>query len=152
MSEPLLLPFPLDVEIPAWCQQGTLAYCFSLSEATPSNNVVKNMHWMAYRKLRQMWRVRMFSQGLRGRLPERTLSRAALVIVRRCAGSLDWDNAYGGLKPVLDTLVQKTSKNPDGLGLVLDDSPRHMPYPPFLQQLPAPRGQGTTDILVFELP
>lgn len=136
---------------PAWCDGKPLAFEFEIQEETPSNNVIKGMHWQAYRQLRQRWRVRVLSRGLQGRKPETCLQKAALVVERHCAGELDWDNAYGGLKPLLDCLVQKTSRNPDGLGLVADDSPRHMPFPPFVLQLPAKRGEGKTRVRVYDL-
>lgn len=143
---------PSDLEVPAWCASGRLAYSFQIPLETPSNNAIKGMHWMAYRTLRQRWRVQVLVHGLAGTRPAQPLPRSALVVVRRCAGVLDWDNAYGGLKPVLDTLVAASTRNPDGLGLVADDSPRHMPYPPFLLQRPALRGAGSTHVAVFELP
>lgn len=141
----------LDIELPAWCVGRPLVYCLRLPKETPSNNSIKQMHWMAYRQLRCWWK-----QKLLARLPARqqrpaTLESSALVVVRRCAGQLDWDNAYGGLKPVLDCLVAATPRNPDGLGLVRDDSPRHMPYPPLMLQRAAPPGAGSTELLVFEL-
>ena len=93
----------------------------------------------------------MLSKALYGSKPVSPLQQAALVVERHCAGELDWDNAYGGLKPLLDCLVRKTSRNPDGLGIVVDDSPRHMPYPPFVQQVPAKRGEGKTVIAIYDL-
>ena len=145
------LVLPADMEVPYWCAGKALAFSFELPEPTPSNNTIKEMHWHAYRKLRLMWKLKVLSRALGGGRPERPLARAALVIGRRCAGELDWDNAYGGLKPLLDCLVQKTKRNPDGLGMVMDDSPRHMPYPPFVQQLPALRGDGSTHVAIFDL-
>lgn len=138
--------------LPPWCTSATLAYSFRLNSETPSNNVIKSMHWMKYRNLRMMWRIWVLSQGLGGSLPkEGPIDRAALVIERHCSGLLDWDNAYGGLKPLLDCLVKKTSKNPQGLGLIEDDSPRHMPYPPVMFQRPAPPKKGFTIINIYNL-
>jgi hypothetical protein len=36
----------------------------------------------------------------------------------------DWDGLYGGLKPLLDTLVVSTKRNPHGLGVITDDNPK----------------------------
>jgi hypothetical protein len=91
-------------------------------------------------------------QALGSTRPEKPIEHSLLVIRRHCAGFLDWDNALGGLKPILDCLVAATDRNPDGLGLVRDDNPRSMPYPPFMQQVKAKRGEGYTEILVFEVP
>ncbi|WP_162571065.1 MULTISPECIES: hypothetical protein [unclassified Variovorax] len=105
----------------------------------------------AYMALRRLWTVKVFSRGLADRRPAAPLAQAALVVVRRSAGELDWDNAYGGLKPILDCLVVKSSKNPSGLGLVTDDSPKHMPYPPWVVQRSAPRGRGNVHFAIFGL-
>ena len=147
----LALVVPDDIEVPYWCLGKTLVHSFEIPEPSPSNNTIKELHYHAYRQLRLMWKVKVLSKGFPGGRPSTPIQRAALVVARRCAGMLDWDNAYGGLKPVLDCLVLKTKRNPDGLGVVVDDSPRHMPYPPFVQQLPAKRGDGSTHILVFDL-
>ena len=145
------LCLPEDLEVPYWCHGKTLVHSFELPEPSPSNNIIKELHYHAYRQLRLMWKIKMLSKGFPNGRPERPIEKAALVIGRRCAGQLDWDNAYGGLKPLLDCLVQRTKRNPDGLGVVVDDSPRNMPYPPFVQQLPAKRGDGSTHILIFDL-
>lgn len=138
-------------DTPSWCKGRPLVFDFELPEETPSNNVIKGMHYQAYRQLRRMWRVRVLGRGLGGVRPKQPLPRAALVVERHCAGELDWDNAYGGLKPLLDCLVQPSPRNPDGLGLVQDDNPRHMPYPPFVLQVRAARGRGRTRIRIYEL-
>lgn len=132
-------------------QGAVLAYAFTLSEPTPSNNLIKNMHFHEYRRLRLNWRLLVLAAlGRTARLPP--LERAFVVVTRNCAGAgLDWDNAYGGLKPLLDCLVAPSAKNPSGLGLIKDDSPKHMPFPPFIKQLPAPRGHGSTRVEIFAL-
>ena len=145
------LHVPSDMEVPYWCHGKTLVHSFELPEPSPSNNTIKELHFHAYRNLRLMWKLKMLSRAFPRGKPAEPIKKAALVIVRRCSGMLDWDNAYGGLKPLLDCLVVKTKRNPDGLGVVVDDSPRHMPYPPFVQQLPAKRGDGSTHIAIFDL-
>ncbi len=138
---------PLDV----WNVSGELRYELAFDEETPSNNVIKGMHFHAYKNLRRQWRLRVLA-ALKGRRPVEPIARSFLVVKRECAGGgLDWDNAYGGLKPMLDCLVQPSDKNPDGLGLIADDNPRNMPYPPFVQQLPAKPGKGRTTLYVYAL-
>lgn len=132
-------------------QSSRPAYVFELPFETPSNNVIKGMHWQKYRQLRGMWRIQVL-KALQGRRPPQPLNRAALAIERFSAGQLDWDNAYGGLKPLLDCLVAATPRNPDGLGILTDDSPGHMPYPPFVSQRKAPKGQGRTVVKIYEVP
>lgn len=137
--------------LPPWTGTLVPVYEFELPEPTPSNNVIKNMHWQAYRTLRRAWQLKVFMEGVKGRRPASPIQTAALLIERYSAGSLDWDNAYGGLKPLLDCLVAPSPKNPDGLGLILDDSPKHMPYPPLLLQYGAKRGEAKTRVRIFDL-
>ncbi len=125
-----------------------------LPEATPSNNVIKGLHYRVYQKTRQAWRARVADALLTAgyQLPAIPLARSHLEIERYSAGGgLDWDNAYGGLKPLLDCLVMPSAKNPDGLGLIADDNPKAMPLPPALTQHPAKRGEGRTVVRVYPL-
>lgn len=130
---------------------GTLRFQLSIPRETPSNNELRGMHFHAYKHLRRMWRMEVLAALGRNR-PTTPIQRAYLKVVRSCAGGgLDWDNVYGGLKPLLDCLVACTDKNPDGLGLIQDDGPKHMPFRPDVKQLSAKRGQGSTLIEVYEL-
>jgi hypothetical protein len=133
-----------------WSVKGKLRYELAFAVETPSNNTIKGMHFHAYRKLRKQWQA-MVLAGLKGRVPSKPLQKAFLVVERECAGSLDWDNAYGGLKPLLDCLVVPSERNPDGLGVITDDSPKHMPLPPFVEQIRAQRGQGKTRVFIYEI-
>jgi hypothetical protein len=135
-------------DLSGWCVRERLAMHLRFDRQSPSNNEIKGMHHFVYRDLRQEW-----SLEVRAALGKRVapkLTRAGLVLVRRCVGLLDWDNAYGGMKPILDCLVMRTDRNPSGWGIVADDSPRHIPSPPLLFQLPAKVGRGSLDILVFD--
>lgn len=129
----------------------TLKYEFSFDSETPSNNVIKNMHFQIYKKLRANWRAKLKAQllDLDNIAP---IEFAFLYVERHCAGGgLDWDNAYGGLKPVLDCLVLQSKRNPDGLGLITDDNPKNMPLPPFFVQSKAKKGMGKTILKIYEL-
>lgn len=130
--------------------RGKLRFELAFDIETPSNNTIKGMHFHVYRKLRQQWGLMVLAQ-LKGRRPDKPIQQAFVVVERACAGSLDWDNAYGGLKPLLDCLVTPSVRNPDGLGLIADDSPKHMPHPPYVGQVTAKRGQGKTRVLIYEL-
>ena len=125
-----------------------LIYELHLPAATPSNNAIKGMHFHAYKKLRNGWRASVLA-AIGGKVPVAAITRSALEIERYCAGSLDWDNAYGGLKPLLDCLVAPSARNPDGLGLIEDDSPRFMPDAPRVLQLPAKRGAGYAVVRIY---
>lgn len=135
--------------LPPWCDPARLAFVLHLDEASPSNNTIKAMHFRAYKKLREQ-----FAATVRDSLGDRQapqLEHSALFIVRRSAGTLDWDNALGGLKPILDCLVAPSSRNPSGLHIIQDDNPANMPYPPFMRQLKAKKGEGSTEVYVFEV-
>ena len=139
-----------DLPLP-WGVSGELKFQLELPCETPSNNVIKGMHFQVYRTTRRTWRL-MVQAALKGVRPAAPLEKSAIVVVRHCAGDLDWDNAYGGLKPVLDCLVLSSTRNPDGLGLIIDDNPKAMPYPPYVQQRRAKRGEGRTQIYIYALP
>lgn len=131
----------------------TLALCYvlELEGASPSNNEIKGMHFHVYRKTRQLWQKKVQEALSRCEaLPP--IDNAYLVIERYCSGSgLDWDNAYGGLKPILDCLVSASNKNPDGLGIIVDDNPKNMPYPPYIIQKSAKRGEGKLVVNIYRI-
>lgn len=140
-----------SLELDVWNLKGELRFELSLPVETPSNNVIKGMHFHAYKHLRRQWRL-MVLKALGDVLPEKPLEKSFLVVTRECAGSgLDWDNAYGGLKPLVDCLVTCSRRNPDGLGLIADDNPKTMPFPPFVKQMSAKPGQGRTKLQIYEL-
>jgi hypothetical protein len=134
----------------AWGWDGELRYELELPSETPSNNEIKGMHFHVYKKTRRDWRL-MVQAALKGMRPEKPIEKSGLIVIRRCSGVLDWDNAYGGLKPMLDCLVMSSDRNPDGMGLILDDNPKAMPFPPFLKQEKAKPKNGSTNVLIYEL-
>lgn len=123
-----------------------LLLTLDIPEATPSNNVNKGMHYRVYKNLRQHWADLVAEAIPRDFTPASgPLLRSLIYIERHSAGAgLDWDNAYGGLKPLLDCLVSKSERNPSGLGIIVDDSPKHMHEPPYIVQLSAKKGHGRT--------
>lgn len=129
----------------------SLRYSLFLPMETPSNNVLKGMHFHMYKKVRRDWRF-LVQAALVGQPKFEPISNAFLAINRCCSGGgLDWDNAYGGLKPLLDCLVVATPRNPDGLGLLVDDNPRNMPMPPYLTQGSAKPSKGFTKLFIYEI-
>lgn len=139
-------PAPLWPEAP-----GELRYVLTYAQETPSNNMLRGLHYHAYKHLRRAWHMSTL-QALGGApRPAMPLTRAFVVVQRYCAGELDWDNAMGGLKPLLDCLVAPSPRNPDGLGFIVDDSPRCLPYCPFMQQLPAARKRGKTIVWIYDM-
>lgn len=145
----------MTTNAPVWIPENAkLVYTLELSEATPSNNVIKGMHFFVYKKTRASWKAKVLSALAKQevQLPVAPLEKSFLAIYRFSAGGgLDWDNAYGGLKPLLDCLVVGTDKNPDGLGLISDDNPKKMPYPPFVQQVSAKKNNSSTIVQIYSL-
>lgn len=128
-----------------------LCYTLTLEGASPSNNEIKGMHFHVYRKTRKAWQLKV-QQAMSTYNIEKPIDNAYLVVERYCSGAgLDWDNAYGGLKPILDCLVSASNKNPDGLGIILDDNPKNMPYPPYIIQRSAKRGEGQLVIKIYRI-
>lgn len=100
-----------------------------------------------------MFRIKVFKAALGGVRPERVIDKCALVIERHAVRALDWDNVYGGMKPIFDCLVEKSKSSPDGLGLVANDDPRHMPFPPIIFQLKvSTKAEEKTVIKIYEIP
>lgn len=126
-------------------------YHLDLEDPSPSNNVIKSMHFHAYRKLRMDWAGKVL-RAIGRELPEKPLEKAGLVVVRHSGyGFLDWDNAYGGVKPLFDSLVCSSAKNPDGLGLIRDDNPVNVPESPIFIQQKSSRKEGRTEIFIYDL-
>ena len=95
---------------------------FSLAEPLPLLNEWQRMHWAA-RKRRQRdiaWEVRAnVSTGLS------PIERCLIIIDRRSRPPLpDLDGLAGSAKPLLDCLVLPSQRNPNGLGVIVDDNPK----------------------------
>lgn len=143
----------MSTQSPArWPESARLCYALLLPQATPSNNTLKELHFHAYKHLRRKWRSLVVESLGSAKAPRPPIEKAFLVVERHCAGGgLDWDNAYGGLKPLLDCLVAPSAKNPDGLGLIRDDNPENMPVPPFVTQHKASPGKSFMKVEIFDL-
>lgn len=141
---------PEKLILPYWLKRENLVYAFEYSSESPSNNTVREMHFAPYKKLREAWSYRTLAM-LGGKRPSEPLNQVGLLIVRFSSSELDWDNAYGGLKPILDGMVCATARNPSGLGLFRDDSPSFMPYPPFFVQASARENEGRLQLFIFTL-
>lgn len=108
------------------------------------------MHFHAYKKLRNCWHASVLA-AVGGKVPAAPFARSAMEIEPYCAGSFDWDNAYVGLKNLVDCLVAGSARNPDGLALIQDYSPEHMPAAPHMPQVAAKRGAGGTVVRIFSV-
>jgi hypothetical protein len=129
---------------------GRIHQRWRIPEASPSNNSLRGIHHREYQQLRRKWRTLLGGEPTRA--PGKPLTKARLEVFRHSPRSLDWDNAYGGLKPILDCLTCPGVRNPDGMGYLLDDSPAVLEQP-ILKQLPLNPGDktGWTEILLWDL-
>lgn len=87
--------------------------------------------------------------AIEGELYAAPLLCSAMEVAQYCAGRLDWDNAYGGLKPLKDCLVARSARNHDGLGLIQDDSPKFIPAAPHMTQVADKRGAGCIVVRIY---
>lgn len=83
-------------------------------------------------------------------LPRPPFARARVTVVRCSAGQLDADNAVASVKPLLDVLCVASGVHRHGVGIIEDDSPRHIDL--VVKQSDARRGEATTLVRVVELP
>lgn len=99
-----------------------MKFFLTLAERTPTLNVWQRMHWAQRRRLteRFAW---LLVQGNGGTRPPAPYKRCTVWVVRYSPSvEPDWDNLYGGLKPLLDCLVPCSKLHPFGLGYIEDDN------------------------------
>ena len=144
MTSIALLPAPRSVEF-------TLRAAFP-----PSGNELLRMHFRARKAAMEAIGWEVLAQISRqpgyasGRDPMR---RCALEIAWASPAFYDWDGMFSGLKPVLDTLVRRSGRNPCGLGLIVDDSPRCIVSQPRITPIETGRGGDRwLRVLVTEVP
>lgn len=126
---------------------------FELDRPTPLLNRTLRQHWSGrMRDQRALaWAIRVALQGQQ--LPAQPFRRARVTIVRRSAGTPDHDGLLGGVKSLVDCLLDPgpvTIRNgkarclhPTGLGIVQDDSPACMTLVVQAERVPKDR-QGTS--------
>ena len=109
----------------------------------------KYRHFRVYNRL-----VREIAQSIRYlngiRTPPVPYEYAQVIVVRWTSGTFpDVDNLYGSCKPLLDVLQPCSTRHPWGLGLIRDDSPKHL----ILQARAAKsrRAAHCTQVLITEL-
>jgi hypothetical protein len=83
-------------------------------------------------------------------LPRPPFARARVTVVRCSAGQPDADNAVASVKPLLDVLCVASGVHRHGVGIIEDDSPRHIDL--VVKQSDARRGEAMTLVRVIELP
>lgn len=118
----------------------------------PTLNRMLRQHWSRRRTegFRVAWLVRAALAESGQALPAQPLARARVMIERAAPGhAVDPDGLVGGCKGLLDVLQPATPKRRYGLGLIQDDSPRHIDL--IVSQRSVPREEAGTTITIAEL-
>ena len=79
------------------------AWSLTIPEVPPSGNVIKRMAWPVYKRLLERWFMLVRSAPGFLDVPQAT-GRRKLVLCRHAARTLDRDNLYAAMKPVIDVL------------------------------------------------
>jgi len=111
-------------------------WTLQLPGVTPSLNVLRDLHWARYKKMREEWFLKLRAKWGASAIPVPT-GRRLVVIVRYGKRALDPDNLQGGVKPLVDALKpgrtergvyksgvkagQSWVRTRLGLGLILED-------------------------------
>lgn len=117
-------------------------------------NELKRAHPKVYaahrRDLAQQVRVALNGQGIRTATPSwEPWDRVTLAVALRHPGSFDADNKHGCLKALLDVLQRPhATRNPDGLGLIVDDSDGEFGRPGCIQSSIVRQLTGTWAVTV----
>lgn len=123
---------------------------FSLPFALPSLNVRDRRHWRQHVKdKRAMYLEVLAATGGTRYLPAEPFERARVTVTRHSAGSLDPDSEGACCKSLLDVLCVPSRVHPAALGIIRDDSARHLEL--IVRQAPAKRGHGSTLVTIERL-
>lgn len=93
----------------------------TMAEPTPTLNQWQRMHWARRKRVieRFAWLISVANKN-----EFAPMKKCTLTIDRYMPGtSPDWDNLYGGVKPLIDCLVVCSKSHPYGLGYIADDNP-----------------------------
>lgn len=93
---------------------------FSLAKPTILLNPWQRMHWATRREysIALAWEVR---AAIGAQMPRAPFERARLVVRRMSLQEPDTDGLYGGLKPLIDSLIVPSRRHPFGIGVIVDD-------------------------------
>jgi len=124
---------------------------FTLPFALESLNVRDRKHWAKRSKDKAAIAMEIIvAIGGTRYLPRPPYPRARITINRCSAGLLDPDGLGATAKNLLDAMCVRSSTHPSGIGIIEDDSARHIEL--IVTQSPAPRGKGATVVKVEPLP
>ena len=85
----------------------------------PSLNKLSRMHWAVQRRLTKQWTLLTWKAMLLAGVVKGTANgKVRCVVTIRHSKLYDKDNAYGGCKPLIDSLKMN--------GLIVDDSAKHL--------------------------
>jgi hypothetical protein len=100
------------------------------------------LHWSTRAKWNKAWYQEVWGRYVNAKypLPAPRLERPQVTITFHRIVAGDYDGLWQSAKPIIDAIVQ--------LGLVEDDSPKHLPPPIVRHQLAAHRGDERVEILV----
>ena len=84
---------------------------FVIPHPTPSNNALKGINRFKYKAMREDWV--MYVKEAYHLNPQ--LTQCNVIIDRYGSLKMDWDNLYGGVKPLMDALIIA--------GVIADDNP-----------------------------
>lgn len=98
---------------------------FSIPHATMLLNPLLRLHWAKRRAYQKGIAAEIFALTPQYRACE-PMRRARVTITRYSTQLPDADGLVGGMKPVIDCLLARSDRHPDGLGFLVDDGPAHM--------------------------
>ena len=92
--------------------------------ALPSLNDWMDWHYHKRKDFRNTlaWEIR----ATYGRVKHKPIQLSEVTVTRYGVKELDWVNLYGSFKSCEDTLIVSSKRNPSGLGIIQDDSPKHV--------------------------
>lgn len=124
---------------------------FTLPEKTILLNQWQRLHWTKRRLHAKQLAFQVMGALVKSgqRRPREPLNRCHVEIVRGSSQLPDWDGLYGGLKPLLDSFVKPTQRNPHGLGLIEDDNPNCV-LSLSARAVKTRRGEGYTRVFIGE--
>lgn len=93
----------------------------TMAEPTPTLNQWQRMHWAKRKRVIERFAWLLSAANKNECAP---MGKCTLTIDRYMPGAPpDWDNLYGGVKPLIDCLVVYSKSHPYGLGYIVDDNP-----------------------------
>lgn len=125
-----------------------LSIAFRLEGNLPLANVWMRWHWAKRGRYMRNLSWQIFAAMESGPpLPLEPIPRCRIAVVRGSSGVPDPDGLVASVKPLLDCLVNATTRNPHGLGIIEDDGPEHIVELRATHE-PAKRGQGYTEVYI----